>query len=73
MEMVLTTTTTMTTRIFDDSIFIHQLSIRYRHVYYHRQTKHRWSRDDPALMILLVFILSGKLSKREKEMRVSLT
>lgn len=30
----------------------------YRNIYYHRQTKNQWARDDPAFVILLSFILT---------------
>lgn len=31
----------------------------YRNIYYHKQTKNQWSRDDPAFVILLVFCVTG--------------
>ncbi|PVU99274.1 hypothetical protein BB559_000859 [Furculomyces boomerangus] len=32
----------------------------YRNIYYHKQTKNQWSRDDPAFLILQIGALLGK-------------
>ncbi|CAO3615212.1 unnamed protein product [Mucor hiemalis] len=30
----------------------------YRNIYYHKQTKNQWSRDDPAFVVLLITFLT---------------
>ncbi|KAI8139685.1 UNC-50 [Fennellomyces sp. T-0311] len=32
----------------------------YRNIYYHKQTKNQWARDDPAFLVLLASLLCGK-------------
>lgn len=34
----------------------------YRNVYYHKQTKNTWARDDPALVLLQCTFLASKIS-----------
>jgi len=31
----------------------------YRNVYYHKQTKNTWARDDPAMLVLISMLLAG--------------
>jgi hypothetical protein len=33
----------------------------YRSVYYHKQTRNRWARDDPAFVVLLMLGILGTL------------
>jgi hypothetical protein len=37
------------------------LICRYRNVYYHKQTKNTWARDDPALVLLQCGCLAGNV------------
>jgi hypothetical protein len=57
-------------RIPKKSVKIIKLKLRYKNIYYQKQTKNHWSRDDPAFVVLLsiglalVAILYGILYHR---------
>lgn len=36
---------------------------RYRNVYFHKQTKNTWARDDPAILVLIAACLVGACAR----------